>query len=110
MLIDEIAVTNLERAFISIAKTANPQDGFEDIKYSTLAKAVNRASWWIQNNIGQGSYFPTLFAYLEPHDLRHAILILAAIKTGYKVCRSSFTEIVYMLRSLNPDVLQFTEQ
>lgn len=85
VLIDRIAETDPEKPFISIARTSDPQDGFMDITFGVFARAIDRCSWWIEENIGRGLDFQTLFSYLEPQDPRHAILVLAANKTGYKV-------------------------
>lgn len=85
VLIDEIAKASPEKPFISIARTSDPQDGFQDIGFGTFARAIDRCSWWIEDNLGRSTDFETLFTYLPAQDLRHAILVLAAIKTGYKV-------------------------
>ena len=84
-VVDDIAAKYPNKPFISLAKTADPADGFEDITYHTFARAVDRCAWWIEKSLGRSSTFQTLFTYLEPQDLRHGILVLAAIKTGYKV-------------------------
>ena len=84
-LVDDIALSDPQKPYISIALTANPVDGFTDVSFGTFARAVNRCSWWIEENLGQSHDFDTIFTYLPDHDLRHAILVLAAIKTGYKV-------------------------
>lgn len=85
VLIDQIAEVDPEKPFISLARTSDPQQGFRDITFGVLARAVNRCSWWIEENIGRGRGFPTIFTYLGRQDLRHAILVLATQKTGYKV-------------------------
>ena len=84
-VVDDIAAALPQKPFISLANTANPKDGFKDITYDAFARAVDRSAWWIEQNLGRSSTFETLFTYLEPQDLRHGILVLAAIKTGYKV-------------------------
>ena len=85
VLIDRIAQIDPEKPYISLARTSNPQEGFKDITFGVFARAINRCSWWIEANLGRGLEFPTIFTYLEPQDLRHTILVLAAHKTGYKV-------------------------
>ncbi|KAJ3529470.1 hypothetical protein NM208_g9741 [Fusarium decemcellulare] len=83
-LVDEIAASNPERIFYSVAKTQNPADGFEDINARAFANAVNRCAWHIEKHLGRGQNFPTL-AYAGPQDVVYAILTLACIKTGYKL-------------------------
>ena len=84
-LIDSIARSDPERPFISLGLTSQPSDGFRDISFSAFTRAIDRCSRWLEEALGRGKNFPTLFTYLEPYDLRHAILVLAANKTGFKV-------------------------
>ena len=83
-VVDSIAASDPQKTCFSIANTDNPKFGFKDISFSLFAHAVNRCAWWMVDNLGHAVNFPTLFTYLPPHDLRHAILILASNKTGYK--------------------------
>ena len=83
-LIDEIAERDPERPYVSISQTSSAQDGYKDISFSSFAKAVNRCSWWMEEQLGRGHGFETL-AYMGPQDLMYPVLIMASIKTGYKV-------------------------
>ena len=83
-LVDDIALTDARRTFVSVPRSADLHDGFKDINYSTFATAVNRCAWWIEKELGKSETFETI-GYLGPLDLRYPILLLAAIKTGYKV-------------------------
>ncbi len=87
-LIDEIALTEPQKTFVSVPLSADPHDGFKDISYSTFAMAVNRCAWWIEKELGKSETFKTI-GYLGPIDLRYPILLVAAIKTGYKVSSTS---------------------
>ncbi|KAK3945721.1 hypothetical protein QBC46DRAFT_371464 [Diplogelasinospora grovesii] len=87
-LVDEIAASDPERVFFSVAKTKNPADGFQDITAKAFARAVNRCAWYIEQSLGRGKDFPTL-TYMGPQDLVYAILIPACIKTGYKLLLNS---------------------
>ncbi|KAI1461664.1 hypothetical protein F4805DRAFT_412942 [Annulohypoxylon moriforme] len=82
--VDEIALSDPSRVLYSMAKTKNPEDGFEDIDARSFASAVNRLSWYIDEHLGRGQGFPTV-AYIGPQDLLYAITVLACIKTGYKL-------------------------
>ena len=85
VVVDEIAEKEPRKTFISMGRSADPKDKFKDITFQAFARAINRCAWWIEENLGRGSDFQTLFTYLDPQDIRHAILVFAAIKTGYKV-------------------------
>jgi len=85
VLVDELAANEPHKVFISVGRTGDAKDGFIDVTFGAFARAINRCAWWIEGTLGRDSSFQTLFTYLEPQDLRHAVLIFAAIKTGYKV-------------------------
>jgi len=52
--------------------------------YSQMLNAVNKVAWILDQSVGKSAAFDTL-AYLGPSDLRYHIVLLAAIKTRYKV-------------------------
>lgn len=83
-LIDDRAKTNPQRSVWSIPRSLNLADGFRDVCYGQVARAINRAAWWIDGNVGKSTTFETL-AYMGPPDLRYAILTVAAQKTGHTV-------------------------
>lgn len=87
-LVDEIAQSDPHRVLYSVPKTKDISDGFQDISAKTFMRAVDRCSWHIEQNLGHGHGFPTL-TYMGPQDVVYAILILACIKTGYKLLLSS---------------------
>ncbi|KAI8945650.1 hypothetical protein F4801DRAFT_114075 [Xylaria longipes] len=83
-LVDDLAWSDPSRILYSFAKTKDPVDGFRDVCAADFARAVDRCSWFIDQNLGPGNDFPTL-VYLGPQDLNYAVLVLASIKTGYKL-------------------------
>ena len=85
-LIDNRAQEDPQRPVWSIPCSSNLADGFRDINYGQVAQAINRAAWWIDENVGKSTTFETL-AYMGPPDLRYAILTVAAQKTGHTVSR-----------------------
>lgn len=87
-LVDHIAATDPDRILYSVPKTKDPQDGFNEIAARPFAAAVDRCSWYLEEHLGRGEDFPTL-TYLGPQDLMYAILVLASIKTGYKLLLNS---------------------
>lgn len=58
--------------------------GFRKITYSMFANAINGVAWWMHRFLGPGQDFETL-AYFGPWDMRHVLLVLGAVKAGYKV-------------------------
>ncbi|PSN72888.1 acetyl-CoA synthetase-like protein [Corynespora cassiicola Philippines] len=88
-LVDNIAATDPTRVLYSVPETNNIPDGFRDITAKDFARSVDRCAWHLESNLGpSGPNFPTL-TYMGPQDVVYAILILACIKTGYKVLLSS---------------------
>lgn len=87
-LFDERARTEPQRVF---AKTpvspARYADGFRSVTFLEIATAINRVAWLLDAQFGKGEDFPTI-TYIGPSDLRYSIMVVAAIKVGYKV-RSS---------------------
>lgn len=84
-LIDERASSEPSKPFAAIPKSSDVRDGFIDIGYHELARAINRCSWWLENKLGKGRSFETV-GYLGILDLRYTILMFACVKVGYKVC------------------------
>lgn len=58
--------------------------GFRLVTNREAADAVNRVAWTLEEELGRSSKFETI-AYIGPTDLRYYIVVLAAIKVGYKV-------------------------
>lgn len=82
-LIDERASSEPSKPFAAIPKSSDVRDGFVDISYHELARAINRCSWWLENKLGKGRCFETV-GYLGILDLRYTILMFACVKVGYK--------------------------
>ena len=55
--------------------------GYRKVTYADLANAINGAAWWLEKTLGRSETF-------GPNDLRYNVLILAAVKVGFKVGRS----------------------
>ncbi|KAK4547545.1 hypothetical protein LTR36_000502 [Oleoguttula mirabilis] len=72
-----------DAAWISVPKTNDPAEGFEDISYGRLANAVNRAAAWLRTILGEDG--SRVAAYLGPSDARYPVLILGATKAGYRL-------------------------
>ena len=82
----------------------NGTNPYRSLTFADVAKAVDRVAWWLDENLGsrtgeanghengaqnlnwlERNEFET-FAYSGADDLRYAFLLMAAIKTGRKVC------------------------
>ena len=87
-LIDERAKSRSRESVWSVPNSSNLADGFRDFNYGQVARAVDKAAWWIDESIGKSTSFETL-TYIGPPDLRYAILTVAAQKTGHTVGHTS---------------------
>ncbi|KAJ4385395.1 hypothetical protein N0V93_009823 [Gnomoniopsis smithogilvyi] len=83
-VLDELAVTDPQRVYAAIPRTADVKDGYQDITVADLARCVNFTSKWIEEKFGTSSNFETI-TYIGLSDLRSIVTLLAAIKTGYKL-------------------------
>ena len=83
-LIEEIACSDPERPFAAIPRTADPEDGFDDISFHCIAKAIDKCSWWLESKLCRDSAHETI-AYIGSLDLMYHIVTLAALKTGHTV-------------------------
>lgn len=84
--IAQIAATNPERAYACIPKTQDILDGYRDFTYPELCRAVDRMSFWLDEQLGKAKdgELPT-FSYLGVNDLRYVFVYLAAMNTRRKV-------------------------
>ena len=83
-VVDELATTNPGRVYATYQRSSDISEGFRDVTMGELASAVNKAAFWLMEVVGRSTTFETI-AYVGPSDLRYAIMLLAAIKCGYKV-------------------------
>ncbi|CAI7678147.1 unnamed protein product [Penicillium pancosmium] len=84
-VIDEIASSEPSRPVVFLPRSANAEDGWEDLSFGKYANSINRFAQWIVERAGHakdGDY-PTV-AYIGPNDIRYLIVLAAPIKAGYK--------------------------
>lgn len=84
-IIDRIAKEDPTREAFSVPRSENPKDGWKVVTFKDYANAVNRVAHRIVERCGtppSGS-FPTI-AYIGPNDARYVVLLVGAIKAGYK--------------------------
>lgn len=84
VLIDQRASDTPDRTFAIIPRTANISDGYREYKYSELAQAVNKISWWLDQELGKSVNLETI-AYMGSPDLRYSFLVVGALKTRRNV-------------------------
>ncbi|OQU95845.1 hypothetical protein CLAIMM_02010 [Cladophialophora immunda] len=82
-IIDDLAQQEPNRIICAIPQNEDIMSGVNEITVLQLSKAIDHAAWFLENTIGRSESFETL-AYIGPHDLRYAILSVAAPKAGYK--------------------------
>ncbi|KAI1621302.1 hypothetical protein EDD37DRAFT_581368, partial [Exophiala viscosa] len=82
-IVDAYAHSNPERAYALVPLYLDGRMEYRTITMRDLSNAVNRAAWWLKENLGQSTDFETL-AYMGPADIRYGIFFIAAIKVGYK--------------------------
>jgi len=92
--LDRIAEESPSRVFASVPITSNVNDGFRDVSFRDIANGVNGFAHFLENRYGRGNNFETL-SYIGMPDLRYVIVVLGAMKCGYKVSMHCyFTPIV----------------
>ena len=84
-IVDGMAAARPEALYAEIPSSYTSYDqGYRKITYRELANAVNGIAWLLTKELGRGQDFETL-AYVGPNDLSYPIIILGAVKAGYKV-------------------------
>ncbi len=74
------------RCFMSIPRSSDLNHGLRDVSYVSIARAIDRCAWAMEDLLGKGADFTAVATYLNPVDLRHVILTLGVIKSGYRAC------------------------
>lgn len=84
-IVDDMARDHPKMPYAELPVSATSFDeGFRNVSYCDFSNAINGMAWWLTQSLGRGTNFETL-TYLGPNDLRHSILLLGAVKAGYKV-------------------------
>ncbi|CAJ2512511.1 Uu.00g055260.m01.CDS01 [Anthostomella pinea] len=84
-VIDDIAQTEPTRECFAIPRSNNPQDGWKPVSFKQYANAINHVAHRIIEICGHppANTFPTI-AYIGPNDARYVVMVVAALKAGYK--------------------------
>ncbi|KIN09068.1 hypothetical protein OIDMADRAFT_23789 [Oidiodendron maius Zn] len=111
--IHQTAAQDPGRVCVSLPILNNPEDGFRDITLLQFEQAIDYAARWMERHVGRGRSYQTL-AYIGPQDSWYLILILAALKTGWKLFapspRNSFEAYVKLLHSYECKVFFYSKE
>lgn len=58
--------------------------GYRKVTYGALANGINAVAGWLKEKLGESQNHQTL-AYIGLNDLGYVMMILGAVKAGYKV-------------------------
>ncbi|KAE9367390.1 putative NRPS-like enzyme [Stipitochalara longipes BDJ] len=86
-ILHDEAKHNPQRTFAVVTRSDNLEDGFIEVTFEQVARAVNHVSHWLQARFENGDKPPrhTTLSYIGVPDLRYNILFYAAVQCGYKV-------------------------
>ena len=85
VLIDEIATNDPTALWIEYPTDPTSYDyGYKQITYAQFANAINGTAHWMEGALGRGENGETL-TYIGPNDPLYGVLVVAAVKVGYKV-------------------------
>ncbi|RAH64512.1 putative NRPS-like enzyme [Aspergillus aculeatinus CBS 121060] len=82
--VDTITKHSPTRRFGLIPNGTEVEQGFRDMTFRDLSRAVNAMSWWIDGTLGRPQPGERI-AYLGNNDVRYIIFMLACHKTGYTI-------------------------
>lgn len=101
-IVDGTAVTRPSAIYAEVPRSFDSYEpGYRRVTYRALANAINGIAWWLHQKLGPGQDHQTI-AYVGPNDLTYVIMILGAVKAGYKAslegqseCRRQAYEMFY---------------
>ncbi|KAI9729228.1 MAG: putative NRPS-like protein biosynthetic cluster [Cirrosporium novae-zelandiae] len=84
-VVDRSAETQPDLSFCIIPRSpVSTSQGWRNVSYQDLSRAVNYMSWWIEEKMGEDGAGNTI-AYMGLNDLRYFIISLAGLKTGHEI-------------------------
>ena len=84
-VVDRTARVTPDLVYAELPKSSTDLSlGFHQVTYRHFANSINGVAWWLRENLGLSKTFETL-TYIGPNDLRYNLLLLGAVKAGYKV-------------------------
>ena len=82
-LVDNIAETDPNRLFAEIPNSTALADGFRDVTFKDLARAIDFTARWLEQHVGTER--SEVLAYVGRNDIRYPVFVFACNKTGHKV-------------------------
>lgn len=76
---------NPTRTFAAVARSGNIQDGFDDVSFAQVSRAVDCLAYDIEREFGRSKTFETILFFDSGFDLRYALAFFAFQKCGFKV-------------------------
>jgi hypothetical protein len=100
ILLDDFAISEPSRPHVSVPiDEEDISKGFKDITVKQLANAVNKASWWLDEQLGNSTQRAfEVFAYFGPRHMRYLCLQVAAMKTGRNVSYRKVQDPINVLK------------
>ncbi|KAF4627987.1 hypothetical protein G7Y89_g10168 [Cudoniella acicularis] len=84
-IVDGLARTRPQTLYGEIPVSPITYDaGYRKVTYRALANAINGVAWWLTKKLGRGKNFQSL-CYIGWNDVRYVIMVLGAVKAGYKL-------------------------
>lgn len=74
-----------DRFFAAISTSESVANGFRDVTMKAMAGAVNNMARWLDGTLSMVSKKHRTLAYIGVNDLRYMIVLLAAMKCGWRV-------------------------
>ena len=84
-IVDGMAKTRLWAIYAEIPQSSDSyKNGYRKVTYRALANAINGVAWSLKEMLGASRDHQTL-AYIGTNDLGYVMMVLGAVKAGYKV-------------------------
>lgn len=72
------------RLYAHLPKGTTPAQGYIDVSYADLLKAIDRTAHFLDDHLGPASDVSTFAWIAHGCDLRYALFMFAAMKTGHR--------------------------
>ncbi|KAK0506918.1 hypothetical protein JMJ35_010618 [Cladonia borealis] len=108
-IIDGMAKTRPLALYAETPRSLTTYDaGYRKITYGALANAINGVAWLLKKSLGQGRAHQTL-VYIGANDLGYVVMILGAVKAGYKLLlgspRNTIADHISLFKATDCNVL-----
>ncbi|KAG9231151.1 hypothetical protein BJ875DRAFT_383602 [Amylocarpus encephaloides] len=88
-IVDGMAHTRPQMLYGELPVSLTSYDqGYRTITYGAFANAINGIAWWLTKELGPGKNFPAI-CFMGLNDVRYIVMVLGAVKAGYKLFLNS---------------------